>query len=373
MPRKGENIYRRKDGRWEGRFIKEHVNGKIKYGAVYARSYKEAKEKLEAAKRMWDSRAPVSGKSGSLMKLSSQWLEETSHSLKESSLHKYEDILRSYILPEFGASEFSEITNNQLITFANHLLGEGGVRGQGLAPSTVSEILSVMNCIRIFALRHNYRVVFTTKCVSVRREWKEIRVFSVSEEERLIDYLHEHMDLTALGILFCLATGIRIGELCALNWNDISLSEQWVCICKTMQRIRCREGNKKTKVQISRPKSDCSVRIIPLPGNLIGLLKRYYMEGTFFLTCDRERFVEPRTMENRFHRILDRSGVGYAKFHSLRHTFATRCIEKEFDIKCLSEILGHANVNITLNRYVHPSMELKRENMTRISHLFMRE
>lgn len=373
MPRKGENIYKRKDGRWEGRFIKGHIDGKIRYGTVYAKSYKEVREKLEDAKRVWGSQAPVPGNPGSLVKISAEWLDEVSHSLKESSLHKYEDILHSYILPAFGTDELSEITNDRLITFANYHLSEGGVRGQGLAPSTVSEILSVMNCIRTFALRHNYAVVFTAKCVSVRRDRREIRVLSVSEEERLIHYLHEHMDLTALGVLFSLATGIRIGELCALNWNDISLSEQQVLIHKTMQRIRCREGDKKTKVQISRPKSDCSVRMIPLPGNLPELLRRYYTKDTFFLTCDSERFVEPRTMENRFRRILDASGICYMKFHSLRHTFATRCIEAGFDIKCLSEILGHANVDITLNRYVHPSMELKRENMTRISHLFLRE
>ena len=139
-----------------------------------------------------------------------------------------------------------------------------------------------------------------------------------------------------------------------------------------MQRLQQLDGGeKKTKVVITTPKSECSIRTIPLPDSISQLLQKNRKgDETFFLTGMREKYVEPRTMENRFKKVLMKAGIDEANFHALRHTFATRCIELGFDIKSLSEILGHASVNITLNRYVHPSIELKQKNMNMLSDLF---
>ena len=126
----------------------------------------------------------------------------------------------------------------------------------------------------------------------------------------------------------------------------------------------------KTYISIDEPKSKCSIRTIPIPDNIMADLRRAYVNNAFVLTGSRISYVEPRTMENRFKAILEKCGIEDANFHALRHSFATRCVEVGFDIKSLSEILGHANVNITLNRYVHPTMELKRENMDKLSALF---
>lgn len=371
MPRKGENIYKRKDGRWEGRYISGRVDGRAKYSAVYARSYREVKQKLEKAKEAVRKKNLPIAKAGKMADIGNKWLSEAAVSLKESSVNKYEDILRCYILPQFGENDLSEITNQQLINFANGLLSGGGVNGQGLAPSTVAEVLSTMNGIRVYAMRKDQSVSFSTECVSLKKNQADIRVFSLEEEGRLLDYLQEDPGLPSLGIMLCLFTGIRLGELCAMKWDDISLPEKKMSVSRTMQRLRCSSAaGRKTEVRILEPKSTSSVRTIPLPDIIMARLEAAYIPGAFLLTGKDSCYIEPRTMQNHFKRITAACGIGDANFHATRHTFATRCIELGFDAKSLSEILGHASVTITMNRYVHPSMALKRENMNRLSGLF---
>ena len=164
---------------------------------------------------------------------------------------------------------------------------------------------------------------------------------------------------------------MRIGEICALKWEDIYITEQCIRVHRTMQRIQIseKEGDK-TKVVIQAPKSDCSNRKIPIPSGILPILISAQKNGkTFLLTGLEERYVEPRNMENYFKSVVKTCQITNVNFHALRHTFATRCVELGFDVKSLSEILGHANVNITLNRYVHPSMDLKQKNMDMLSGL----
>lgn len=371
MPRTGENIYKRKDGRWEGRYIRERVDGKAKYGAVYARSYEEVKRRLEEAKGETRKMQLSTARTGKMEDIGKGWLSDAAMSLKESSVNKYEDILRCYILPEFGESELSEITNQKIINFANDLLLNGGIKGQGLAASTVTQILSAMNGIRVYAMKKDYVVAFSTECIRLKKSQLNIRVFSLEEEGRLLAYLQDNMTLPALGIIICLFTGIRLGELCAMKWDDISIPEKKMSVSRTMQRLRCTTASDhKTEVKILEPKSISSIRIIPLPDTIMELLEASYIPGAFVLTGKSSHFVEPRTMQNHFKRIITACCIENANFHATRHTFATRCIELGFDVKSLSEILGHASIAITMNRYVHPSMMLKRENMNRFSGLF---
>lgn len=371
MPRTGENIYKRKDGRWEGRYIKGRTEGKTRYRSVYAASYREVKEKVEAEKKALENGRQTDAKTEKVADIGRAWLSKAALTLKESSARKYEDIFRCYILPEFGEDKLSEVTDQRVISFVDALLAEGGARKQGLTPATVAEILSAMNGIRSYAIKRGYSAAFSTECVRLKRSRGDIRVFSREEEQKLLDYLTGNMDLPAMGIFLCLFTGIRVGELCAMKWDDISLEEKRMRVCKTMMRIRTDgKQEEKTEVKISEPKSACSIRTIPLPDPVMGLLEGFHMPGAFLLTGDSERYVEPRTMQNRFKKILSACGIREANFHATRHTFATRCIELGFDVKSLSEILGHANVSITMNRYVHPTMELKTENMNRFSGLF---
>ena len=194
-----------------------------------------------------------------------------------------------------------------------------------------------------------------------------------SEQQKLNEYLCENLNLYNLGILTCLYTGLRVGEICALKWGDVNFDEKTINIHQTMQRLQCTESReKRTQILISNPKSDSSVRRIPIPDELFNLIAQHrFPENAYFLTGTSKQYIEPRNMQNQFKKAISECGIETANFHALRHTFATRCVELGFDIKSLSEILGHSSVNITLNRYVHPSMELKQQNMNKLSELLV--
>jgi integrase len=201
----------------------------------------------------------------------------------------------------------------------------------------------------------------------------KMRVLSDDEQAILEKFLCTDMDESKLGIFVCLYTGIRIGEVCSMLWSDFSLEKGVLNVSRTMQRIQNleTESSEKTKVVTTDPKSDFSVRTIPLPDCLLEKLKQFNpaLQGTYLLTGEAGRFIEPRTYQYRFKSYLLKCGITDANFHALRHTFSTRCVALGFDLKSLSEILGHANVNITLNRYVHPTLEMKRSNMNKLEAL----
>ena len=377
MPRRGENIYKRKDWRWEGRYIKEHINKKIKYGYVYARTYKEVKEKLcKISNIIPDKEIPALP----ALKLQScttfktvalSWLSSLKPQLKESSIVKYTNVLAVNLFPYFGSCNIESVTREDVISFSNKLLFSGGKKGTGLSPKTVNSIISVLKGIFIYASQHEKLAVADISRISIKQPQKAMRILSITEQQKLSMFLCDNLTLINLGILVCLYTGIRIGEICALKWQDISFDEKYLYVDKTMQRIQ-NQGNSinKTSILISEPKSGCSIRRIPLPDNIFKLVLSARCPGnTYFLTGQAGTFVEPRSLQNHFKSAIRACNIKDANFHALRHTFATRCIELGFDVKSLSEILGHASVNITLNRYVHPSMELKQKNMNMLSEL----
>lgn len=374
MPRKGENIYKRKDGRWEGRYIKSHCNNKTKYGYIYGKSYSEVKKKL-LSKRVEIECMEVTNLSRRLEnptfeELASLWLNETKHEVKESTGVKYQNMLNRYIIPCLGTMKISTIDYEVVSGLCVELLSVGGANRQGLSRKTVSDVLSIIRAILKFSSRRKHAIDQSAMDVSVKLKSNQLRVLSQQEVSILLRKISEIRDLTSTGVLICLFTGIRIGELCALTWEDISLKEEIIHIHRTMQRIQTPTEIKKTKILISEPKSECSIRDIPLPKILIEQLPEPGAPDSYVLTGSPHRFIEPRTMQNRFKKILAECKIDAANFHTLRHTFATRCVERGFDLKSLSEILGHANVNITLNRYVHPSMELKKKSMEIISDIF---
>lgn len=369
MPKQSKNIYLRKDGRWEGRYPKGRANGKTLYAYVFGRSYQEVEHKLnEIAARL---AAPVVGTEETFESLSKEWLQTQEPQLKASSIAKYSNIMRSYLIPRFGDKEIDSIPRSEIVQLSRDLLTSGGVRANGLSPKTVNSTLSVLKNIFEFAAREKNLQMADISDIAVKQTQKPIRILSRNEQTRLSRYLCVEPSLCHLGILLCLYTGLRIGEICALKWEDICVGEQYLYVHQTMQRIQVSgAAEKKTQVVIQTPKSDCSIRKIPIPNEVLHLLlPARKNDDAFFLTGLAHSFVEPRSMENRFKAIAKECEIDNVNFHALRHTFATRCIELGFDIKSLSEILGHANVNITLNRYVHPSMELKQKNMNMLSEL----
>ena len=181
--------------------------------------------------------------------------------------------------------------------------------------------------------------------------------------------LLQEIDSCKFGVLIAMATGLRIGELCALKWKDISLKENYIYVNKTMQRIKnIYSDNPKTIIIEDSPKSSTSNRKIPIPANLITLFKQFRQnDDCYLLTGRSDKFVEPRSLERKFRKYIKNAGIEKANFHMLRHTFATMCIEGGFEIKCLSEILGHSGSQITLDRYVHSSFDLKKSWIDKFS------
>ena len=393
MARTGKCLYKRKDGRWEGRYIKSYTeNGKAIYGSVYARSYREAKEKLDQVRgrqglgkaeepnkaedtRTEDAAQAVKaeGTSSQFEAVAKSWWESLQPCVKESTSVKYLNMLNSYINPVIGPLQMVSITDERIEAFCADLLSHGGVNKKGLSPKTVMSILAVIRTVLEYANHSGIDVSSDAKSIRIRQNNREMRIMTHNEQEKLCNHICANPTPTNLGILICLLTGLRIGEICALCWEDISPTEQTIYVHQTMQRIQEHDStDKKTKIIVTTPKSSCSIRTIPLPDDLMKLiLSQGIHEHGYFLTGDDKKFLEPRTMENRFKRLLGILDIDSINFHSLRHTFATRCVELGFDIKTLSEILGHASVNITMNRYVHPSMNMKKENMKRITLPFM--
>lgn len=373
MAKKGENIYKRKDGRWEGRYIRSRKgSGKAEYGYIYGKTYGEVKQKLVRLKGLPQQCFEESGKKSiAYSRLLDYWLRFSRLNVKESTYSRYVHLVETHIKPHLGDIQLSHLTSQIIEDYVESELKNGRLDGRGgLAPKTVIDILTVIKSSIEYARYSNYHVSCNLKRLSVKKKEREMRVLTQAEQAALLKILTTEMDLYKFGVLLSLYTGIRIGELCALTWENLCLSESVLRVRKTMQRIQETEkdGIHKTKIIITEPKSRCSVREIPLPPFIVEMARPFFASPqSFVLTGDTERFVEPRTMQNRFKTYALESGIKKANFHATRHTFATRCVELGFEIKSLSEILGHANVNITLNRYVHSSFELKCANMNKLT------
>lgn len=371
MPRRGENVYKRRDGRWEARYIHSYdTNGKAKYRSIYAHTYSEVKRKLiqqkYTAHKFEDSKlAETTIDSASHMWLAAQKLKS-----KESTYAKYFHLVQTHIIPKLGQYPLRQVDHRLIEQYAESLLLSGRVDGcGGLAPKTVSDILAIVKSILSHAEKCGVPIVCHLGQLSVKQKHRQMRVLSVSEQKTLTSALINDLDHAKIGILLSLYAGLRVGEVCALQWKHINLTSGILKVEQTIQRIQNTEetDDARTRVIISEPKSRTSIRDIPLPRFIIEILADHQADPeTYIVTGSTKHYMEPRTLQNRFKRCLAECGIESANYHALRHSFATRCIELGFDVKSLSEILGHADVNITLNRYVHSSLELKKQNMKKL-------
>lgn len=365
MSRKGENIYKRKDNRWEARYIKGYdEKGRAKYGYLYAQSYREARERLERAKVC----AAIGEPQDSIcsMRFSaycSEWLAVNRHKITESTYVKYASVIEKHIGAYFGGLRAESITTAAISQFTDYLISE-----KGLSAKTARDVLTILGSVLKYARKRIGPRIPDVEIIYPKCAKNEMRVLSLPEQERLVAFLLSDMDNFKFGILLALITGMRIGELCALRWENVIINDRYIKIDSTMQRLRNYENGKGTKIIITTPKSDNSARVIPLTDYAVELCRRFCSEDAraFVLTGASGQVCEPRKMQYRFAKITEQLGLCGVHFHSLRHTFATRCVEVGFEIKSLSEILGHATPKITLERYVHSSFELKRDNMQKL-------
>ncbi len=288
-----------------------------------------------------------------------EWLKYKKNTVKKSTYYNYSYSVAKYLYPSFAGKNITKIKNY------NNFIEE---LSDTLSPKTVRDIVTKLKeIINFYEEEHNTKL--NIKKMSLpKMNKKEIQILSNKEKQKLEKYCIEQNSLKSLGILICLNTGLRIGEVCALRWENIDFESKKIHIEKTIERIYSKEENK-TIVIIDTPKSITSVRTIPINSKLYNILKQIRgksKKNDFVLTGSSEHYVEPRNYQYHFKEILKRSKVKKYKFHTLRHTFATNCIEAGMDIKSLSEILGHADVSITLNIYVHSSDKAKRKYLEKI-------
>ena len=192
---------------------------------------------------------------------------------------------------------------------------------------------------------------------------KELEVLSVANHRKILDYVQHNFTFMSLGIYISLSTGLRIGEICALKWSDINVTEGTIIVQRTIERIYVVEGEKKhTELVINTPKTVNSCREIPMSKELLAMMKPMLkvVNGDFYVLTNDVKPTEPRTYRNYYNRLMDKLDIPKLKYHGLRHSFATRCIEAGCDYKTVSVLLGHSNISTTLNLYVHPNMEQKK-------------
>lgn len=256
------------------------------------------------------------------------------------------------------------ISNHDVNTFTKSLLSEGQ------SSKSVHDILVVLRSVLKYTSMFLPGMLPQIEINYPQKNKKEMRVLSPEEQSMFVEYLTEEMDPCKFGLMLALLTGMRIGELCALQWKKISLKEKTLYVNATVQRICNLDGEckSKTRIIITPPKSDSAIRTIPLTPFALALCEKMIPKNqeAYILTGTSE-LMEPRTLQYRIAKYTRDCGLEGVRCHTLRHTFATRAIEVGFEIKSLAEILGHASTTITLDRYVHSSMVLKRNNMDKLT------
>ena len=370
MAKRGENIYKRKDGRWEGRYRSPaHGERKSHYQSVYGKSYREVKEKLLAKKnelamgKEKKSRLPSDMTLGEAARL---WLAECRGKWKDSTYATYRSIVEKHII--------ADLENMPIAGFSAEKY------------SKLFEFYGNREQKRLFsdAYLHQIHIVYGQIFHFLDRKFHcgmperpspaqgKTRLPSPPPDTASLQTLERYLlekagegDLTSIGILLSGCGGLRIGEICALRWENVDFERGTVRITETMQRIRTFQGTETgTKIILSEPKSRTSNREVPLPLYLRAFLEKVKgAEKDFILKGKKKTYLEPRSLQYRFKKLLQDLKLPYFNFHMLRHVFATNCISRGFDMKTLSELLGHSNVTTTMRIYVHSNMERKKQLM----------
>ena len=367
MARKGENIYKRKDGRWEGRYIVgRRENGKARYASIYGKGYLEVKEKLD--KRKGDRFKSMPSCQLTVKIILDMWLSLRLTDIKESTYQRYIMLIQLHILPYLGKIRINCLTAEILSDYIKKLLKSGRLDGRGgLAEKTVNDVVSILKSA-LKQVGRKYAVdgsLFDVKMPAVRK--KRVETLGDWECETMSRSILANPDLNGVGYLLALNYGLRLGEVCGLKWSDISFAERTVTVSRTVLRLK---NGMRTQLTVQTPKTETSARTIPLTAEmllLLGKLRNSAPEDAYLLTGKRTLPMEPRTMQYRFKSFLKSHGLKNHHFHALRHTFATRSIERGFDAKTLSEILGHRSVKTTLQLYVHPTLLHKRKIVEAVS------
>jgi len=291
------------------------------------------------------------------------WLESQRYSVKESTYSHYYDIAVNRIKPVLGEMYLDKIESIDLVNFNNYLLENGNKRSQkGLSGKTVKDIDVILHQILNF-----FDSDIKVKNPKIIKN--DITILDKFVQSELEHYVNLHLDSYSLGIMICLYAGLRIGEVCALKWENVDFTNHLLHIKNTIIRVRDPENNK-SKILITDPKTESSYRIIPLNEKLYNLLLAMKSDDEFYILTGKKKFIEPRNYYGRYKTIMKKLNYENYNFHVLRHTFATRCIEVGIDAKSLSEILGHSNIKTTMSLYVHPTVDTKKVYINKLCDIY---
>lgn len=367
MTRHGENIRKRKDGRWEARYIRTYSKeGKAVYKSVYGSTYHEAKTKR--SDEMGNSNPDKLRNDLSFEQVAEMWLKSKKETLKTSSYNQYYNQCHTHLISELVNRQFSDISSSDVNLLLKKKLSEG------YSPSSVSCYRTILLMIFRYARRNNIKCSVKDDIFIPQSLQNEVVAFTREEQKKVNEYLAEHPELFNLAVYLSMYCGLRIGEVCALQWKDIHLKKEVLTISKTLIRLQHKDTiteKNKTELVLQRPKTESSVRTIPIPSFLIPILESCKSDNEVFVITGKPRCMEPRVCLRKFKALIHKCDISDYPFHACRHTFATRCVEVGMDPKTLSEILGHASVKTTLDRYVHPSIDLKREQMNKLAEIMI--
>lgn len=288
-------------------------------------------------------------------RLSEKFVEERQRSVKPSTLACYRRNIRCHILPQLGQRVAAELRAAEVNGFMERL-------GEDLAPKTVREVVSLL-----LAVVDLGGIRFGDEVALPKARQRAVEVFTEPELKRLGQTILCQMDEAGLGVLLTAHTGIRLGELCGLQWQDVDAQTGLLHIRRTVERIAQPGGI--TRLTVLTPKTETSERWVPIPREMLRVMKPRAQTPEAYLLTGGETLPDPRTCQYRYKALLERCGVRYRSFHALRHTYATRCIERGVDVKSVSELLGHSDVRTTLRLYVHSSMDYKRKAVESIGFL----
>ena len=357
MARKGENIFKRKDGRWEGRYVKEReINGRVsKYGYVYGKSYIEVKrKKIFAIENLKAYQLKKVNADNTIFSVAiNRWLNNKT-SIKESTFYNYNSIIKGKLLPYFKGIRLAEITKQHICNFIKILTK------QKLSPKRIKDILLLLNQ---FLQDNEIYIKFDYPSLTK----KKILTFNDNEIHIIECNTLNTKDTKKFAILLTLFTGLRIGELCALQWKDIDLENKVIHITKNIIRVKApKNSTSKTITKIDKPKTINSIRDIPINEVLISFLKKLKKNDNMYLLTGNEDYMTPSKYYYFYQKYIESLNISPYTFHSIRHTFATRSLAFGMDVKTLSVILGHTSIKTTLDLYVHITEEEKRKQINKI-------
>lgn len=301
------------------------------------------------------------------------WLLEKKDYIKESTYANYSNNIFNHIIPKLGNYYLNELNHKVIQDFLLELSKNGRKDNNGgLAEKTIKDITiiikgSIKKGINEDKIKH---IELTFNYPKDNKENK-LYVLTKREQNKITNYVLENINSRNIGLLISLYSGIRIGELCALKWEDVDFKKNCLTINKTIQRVYIKDKNKNiSKVIITTPKTKNANREIPINKDFLEILKKVKSDKKHYILTANEKYIEPRTYRKYFNKVLDELKIKHFNFHSLRHTFATNCISLGVDYKTVSELLGHANVNITLNLYVHPRYSQKKKCIDLVCKVF---